>query len=124
MVKSRRSRSSFKLSVNSTFFGCLLSSYSPSILYVVTSYPTCSSIIVTVPCCIPVSIVFLKSRLISSGLAEVVISQSCGFLSKRVSLTHPPTAYASYPACSSLLIIYETFFGNIIFNFISPHKHI
>ena len=33
------------------------------------------------------------------ALADVVISQSCGVLPRRLSRTHPPTAYASKP-CS------------------------
>lgn len=38
IVKSLRFRSSLRSAVKVTSFGCLLSSYSPSILYVVTSY--------------------------------------------------------------------------------------
>ena len=40
IVKSRRFRSSSRLGVKITSFGCLPSSYFPSIRYVVTSYPS------------------------------------------------------------------------------------
>ena len=55
---------------------------------------------VTVPCCSPVSIVFMPRRCISSltssGVAEVHISQSFGSFPSRPSRTHPPTTYASW----------------------------
>ena len=115
IVKSLRFRSSSRSDVNETSFGCLASSYSPSIRYVVTSKPSCSSITVTVPCKIPVSIVCPKSCFTSCGFAEVVISQSIGVLFNMTSRTQPPTAYASYPALINVLIIKLTFSGNAIF---------
>ena len=95
IVKSLRSKSSFRLLVNVTSLGCLLSVYSPSIRYVVTSYPSLPNTTVTVPCSIPVSNVLSNKDFISPGIADVVMSQSPGVLFKSESLTHPPTAYAS-----------------------------
>ena len=92
IVKSRRFRSSTRLRANSTLSGCLPSLYSPSILYVVTSYPVFPIITVTVPCFSPVSTVLPNMDFTCIGRAEVVISQSLGVLPMRVSLTHPPTA--------------------------------
>ena len=114
IVKSRRFKSSTRFLVNKTSFGCLLSSYSPSIRYVVTSNPSLSSRTVTVPCSIPVSTVRLKTAFTSSGVAEVVISQSSGILPSKESLTQPPTAYASYPCRISSAIILCTFSGSCI----------
>ena len=95
IVKSLRSKSSFRLLVNVTSLGCLLSVYSPSIRYVVTSYPSLPNTTVTVPCSIPVSNVLSNKDFVSPGIADVVMSQSPGVLFKSESLTHPPTAYAS-----------------------------
>ena len=114
IVKSLRLRSSTSFAENSTLSGCLPSLYSPSILYVVTSYPVWFIITVTVPCFMPVSIVFLKNDFICSGLADVVISQSSGLRPSILSLTQPPTAYASYPLSSMVFIILLTSSGRLI----------
>ena len=114
IVKSRLFKSSLSDAVNSTFSGCLLSLYSPSILKVVTSYPSLPIITVTVPCSIPVSTVRRNMRLTSSGLADVVMSQSSGTRPITLSRTQPPTAYASYPSSANLLIICRTSSGKLI----------
>ena len=95
IVKSLRFKSSMRFGVNVTSFGCRESSYAPSIRYVVTSNPSRPIRTVTVPCCIPVSMVLEKSAFTSFGIAEVVMSQSLGFLPKILSRMQPPTAYAS-----------------------------
>ena len=110
-VKSLLLRSSLRLLVNVTSFGCRPSSYFPSIRYVVTSKPSPSRSTVTVPCSIPVSNVLPNNSFVSSGVADVVISQSPGSLSSMESLTHPPTAYASYPCSCNLVMILSAFSG-------------
>src|SRR5699024_2795506 len=82
--------------------------------YVVTSNPSFSARTVTVPCSIPVSTVRRKICLISSGFADVVISQSSGSLPSIESLTHPPTAYASKSCSLSFRMIHCTFSGSLI----------
>ncbi len=100
IVKSRRARSSFKFLVKVTSFGCLLSSYSPSTLYVVISSKLSSINTATVPCLMPVSITLYPAKTfsVSSGRAFVVMSQSFGTVPRSESRTHPPTTYASKPA--------------------------
>ena len=111
IVKSRRFKSSSRFAVYSTCLGCRWSSYSPSTRYVVTSYPVPSTITVTVPCAIPVSMVLRKICFTSSGFADVVISQSFGTCPSTLSLTHPPTTYPSFPFSSSLSRIHCTCSG-------------
>ena len=80
IVKSLLSKSSFKDLVKETDEGCLESRYSPSVRYVVISYPSVSPLgkTVTVPCFNPVGTTlypfFLKRFITSVGSIEVVTS--------------------------------------------------
>ena len=59
-----------------------------------------------------------NNAFVSSGLAEVVISQSSGSRARIVSRTQPPTAYASKPfACRESITIF-TLGGIFIFKFV------
>ena len=115
IVKSLLRRSSSILEVNSTFSGCLLSLYLPSMRNVVTSQFLLPSATVTVPCFIPVSTVFSKSLPTSSGRASVAISQSFGSLPITASRMQPPTTYASKPCIPSISSIFTTSPGGTIF---------
>ena len=68
-----------------------------------------------VPCSMPVSNVRGNNFLVSSGMADVVMSQSSGTLPRIESLTQPPTAYASNPCSCSVVIISSTLEGSSIF---------
>ena len=93
IVKSRLARSTLMSLLNETESGCLPSVYAPSDRNVVISYGSPSIKTVTVPCLMPVSITLYPSKqaFVSSGIADVVMSQSSGFLPIRISRTQPPT---------------------------------
>ena len=79
-VKSRRDKSSCNWRVKETLAGCRASRYSPSARWVVISMGLPSESTVTVPCAMPVGMTRNSPRqaCISSGVASVVRSKSCG----------------------------------------------
>ena len=106
IVKSLRARSSLISDTNSTLSGCLPSSYPQSFLYVVISYSSSFIRATIVPCFSPTLVkgmpAIAKRPFICSGVALVVISKSCGVRLRYISLTQPPTRYASKPVFLSI----------------------
>ena len=99
IVKSRRAASSSNERVNATS-ACLPSQFW-SMRSVVISNDSFTTTNVTVPCLIPVGTTRRDEAaaiaIISSGVALVQRSKSCGILSSNKSRTAPPTSRRSKP---------------------------